>query len=270
MIKASIIISFYNNLYALEKILIALENQNDGSFEAIISDDGSNQESIDEIKTYSDRFSFPIQHIWHEDKGFRKNRILNKSVIAAKNEYLIFIDADCVPQAHFVADHLQNAQKNTTLSGRRADISQKISEKINNEHPELFFKRNFWSILLDYLLGNGKNIEKGIRVSNSFISKQLNKKEKGIVGCNFSLFKKDILKINGFDERYEGAGIGEDSDVEFRLKLAGIQVKNLFYLANQIHIYHEELPRPCHNHELFSQVKKLKQAYTPFGIKKTQ
>ena len=34
-------------------------------------------------------------------------------------------------------------------------------------------------------------------------------------------------KINGFDENYMGPGIGEDSDVEYRLTIAGAEFKSL-------------------------------------------
>ena len=35
----------------------------------------------------------PIKHIWHEDKGFRKCKILNKSLNSSKYKYIIFLDA---------------------------------------------------------------------------------------------------------------------------------------------------------------------------------
>ncbi|WP_254424452.1 galactosyltransferase-related protein, partial [Vibrio sp. 10N.261.45.E1] len=94
-----------------------------------------------------------------------------------------------------------------------------------------------------YLLGHGKNVEKGIRITNSILSKKLNRKKKGIVGCNFSLYKKDLLSINGFDNRYEVPGVGEDSDIEYRLKKSGVRVKNIFYQAVILHLMHPELTR---------------------------
>jgi len=36
------------------------------------------------IETISKEISFPIIHLWQEDKGFRKNRILNRAITTAK------------------------------------------------------------------------------------------------------------------------------------------------------------------------------------------
>ncbi|MDX7874975.1 glycosyltransferase [Aeromonas veronii] len=267
--KASVIVAFYNNLKALKIILSALNNQFEDNFEVIIADDGSREDVVSEIKSIQTGFSYHIKHVWHEDKGFRKNKILNQAVLLASNEYIIFIDGDCIPQANFVRDHLENAEVGCFLNGRRADLSPSFSQKITLVRPESFFKENLFFILAEYIfLGKGKNIEKGIRITNRFLSRWLNRKNKGVVGCNFSLYKKDLTYINGFDERYEAAGVGEDTDVEFRLKLAGFRCKNIFYLANQVHIYHKELPRDRVNDEIYASVVKSGEYFTPWGIEK--
>ncbi|MCJ7978055.1 glycosyltransferase [Aeromonas veronii] len=90
--KASVIIAFYNNLKALKIILSALNNQFEDNFEVIIADDGSREDVVSEIKAIQTGFSYHIKHVWHEDKGFRKNKILNQAVLLASNEYMIFID----------------------------------------------------------------------------------------------------------------------------------------------------------------------------------
>ncbi|MBE1276014.1 glycosyltransferase [Enterovibrio baiacu] len=268
-VRASVIIAFYNKIDLLKVLLTALNNQYDGSFNVIIADDGSRDNVVAEISSFKKSYKFDLIHLWQEDSGFRKNKILNRA-ITYSNEYLIFIDGDCIPQSHFVLDHLNSAQKGYCLNGRRADLSDTVSKRITQESPERFFAEHINEIVFEYILGRGKNIEKGFRIKNNHLSKYLNRKDKGIVGCNFSLFKEDIIKINGFDERYEAAGTGEDSDVEFRLRLAGIRIRNIFFKANQIHIYHKELPRSTDNDKLFSSVKESGESYTPFGIKRKQ
>jgi hypothetical protein len=59
-----------------------------------------------------------------------------------------------------------------------------------------------------------------------------------MLGSNFSVAKADLEAINGFDELYDGPGCGEDSDVQYRLSLAGVIGKSLRNLAVQYHIYH--------------------------------
>ena len=94
-------------------------------------------------------------------------------------------------------------------------------------------------LLEDALFGKSNYVEKGFYLENKFLRKTLNKKYRGLLGCNFSLYKQDILAINGFDERYEAPSIGEDSDIEFRLGLNGVKVKSLNQIAVQYHLYHK-------------------------------
>ena len=119
-----------------------------------------------------------------------------------------------------------------------------------------------------HYLVNPTDVEKGFYLQNKFLRKTLNKKYRGLLGCNFSLYKKDILAINGFDERYEAPSIGEDSDVEFRLSLNGVNVKSLNHIAVQYHLYHKLQERLKKNLDLFEDVKKDKLPFTKFGISK--
>ncbi|MGB5529210.1 MAG: glycosyltransferase, partial [Ignavibacteriaceae bacterium] len=80
MINATVIAAFYNRFDYLKIVLAGFERQTEKNFELIIADDGSRQDIVNEIKKNTSDYSFPIKHIWQEDKGFRKNKILNKSI----------------------------------------------------------------------------------------------------------------------------------------------------------------------------------------------
>ena len=77
-----------------------------------------------------------------------------------------------------------------------------------------------------------------------------------------------MLAINGFDERYEAPSIGEDSDVQYRLELNGVNIISVNHIAVQYHLYHELQERPQKNLDLFKKVKEKKLAFTNFGIEK--
>ncbi|ASU23357.1 glycosyl transferase [Vibrio qinghaiensis] len=253
MCEASVIISFYNNVDALICIIRSLENQQ-GNFEIIIADDGSKPSSVEQVQALVDSSSLPITHVWQEDCGFRKNRALNKAVQHSKSPYLIFIDGDCVPQSHFVADHLKHRESGFILNGRRVDLDPNYKSALYNSlKPELFFKSNQLNIFSRYLIGKGKNIEKGVRITHPKLFNRLNQKNKGIVGCNFSLHKDDFLLVNGFDNRYDVPSVGEDTDLEYRLIQSGKRIKNIFYQASVLHIIHPELPRLQRAVELFEE-----------------
>lgn len=267
--EVSLIISFYKRIDYLKLILEALKNQTYKNFEVIIADDGSPLDIVNQVEKLSVEFPFTIKHVWHEDKGFRKNKILNCAIEAASSDYLIFIDGDCIPHTEFVKEHNNHKKTGTCLTGRRVNLSEKITDTLSEEKiKNNFLENNFHLMILDGLFGNSDYVEKGFYIKGSMLRDFFNKKRRGLLGCNFSLFKEDLLKINGFDERYEAPSIGEDSDIEFRLRLNGVQIKSLNNIAIQYHLYHKLQPRPAENVELFEKVKREKTAYTPFGVKK--
>lgn len=259
MLEASVIISFYNNIQALKCIIKSLIAQSK-KIELVIADDGSKPEILAQLDELISESTIPIKRVSQLDIGFRKNRALNKAIAHTSSDYLIFIDGDCIPQNSFIHDHIQFKSHGVVLNGRRADIPASMkTELLNSDEPHFYFKRNIYRILSLYLLGNGKNIEKGFRISCDFLFKKLNIKKKGLLGCNFSIYKEDLLAVNGFDNQYEVAGVGEDTDIEYRLIENGIKIKNLFYRATMLHPLHTELPRCGSAYEILAKTKQKQQ-----------
>src|SRR5690625_3672381 len=101
--ELSVIFSTYNSPEWLEKVLWGYQCQSFQDFEVLVADDGSTSETADLIHRLQQHVSFPLHHIWHEDRGFRKCDILNKAVAAAHTDYLVFSDGDCIPRADFLS-----------------------------------------------------------------------------------------------------------------------------------------------------------------------
>lgn len=269
MLEATVIGAFYNKLDYLKFVLAGFERQTIKNFEFIIADDGSNEAVVKEVKKNISKYSFPIKYTWQEDKGFRKNKILNKAISESESDYLIFIDCDCVPHRAFVEGHLNNSNKNTSPTGRRVNLSMKITDQLNEKKiREGFLEEKFVRLIFDGLFGNSIDVEKGLYLRNKFLLNFFNRKNRGLLGCNFSLFKEDLFKVNGFDERYEAPSIGEDSDIQFRLELIGVKIKSINHAAVQYHLYHKLQERDHKNLQLFEEIKKSKTAFTPFGLTK--
>ena len=269
MLKASIIISFYNKIECLYPILISLKNQSFTDFEIIIADDGSSNDVVDELGLVLKKVPFSVLHLWQEDTGFRKNRILNQAILSAAAEYLIFIDGDCLLHPEFVGEHFNNRKEKTCLTGRRVNLSEKITKiLLSGMGKDNLIKKNYYKIIWDGIFGKSFDVEKGFYFKFNYLRNFVNKKRRGILGCNFSLYKKDILGINGFDERYEAPSIGEDSDIQFRLELNNVEIKSVNNIAVQYHLYHKLQTRPKKNLLLFESVKKERSAVTKYGINK--
>lgn len=268
MFHLSVIVSVYNRFDYLQLVLAGLERQTLWDFEVIIADDGSNNKFVEQLKNLTSQLPFPLIHIRQDDKGFRKNKILNKAIVAANSDYLVFIDGDCVPHSEFLNEHSKYRKNNVCLTGRRVNLSEKITGRLS---PGLvkkgFLEDKTFMLIMDGLFGKSNYVEKGFYIKNKVLRELLNKKIRGLLGCNFSVYKEDLLKINGFDERYEAPSIGEDSDVQYRLELAGMKIKSLNNIAVQYHLYHILQERTQENLDLFNKIKDSGLAFTPFGIK---
>ena len=89
--SVSVVISFYNKIEYLNLILAALERQSFRDFEVVIADDGSRPDVVSAIQLIMERSPLSIQHLWHEDKGFRKTRIFNEAIRKSRSPYLIYL-----------------------------------------------------------------------------------------------------------------------------------------------------------------------------------
>jgi len=269
--EVTLIISFYNQFPFLELVFAGLERQIHKNFEIIIADDGSKGKIVQQIKHYISISGLNINYVWHEDKGWRKNRILNLSIQQSASDYLIFIDGDCIPHKAFIFEHLMNKQANRVLAGRRVNLSKIVSDRLTYIKVQKGFLETklFPLMIWESIMGRGDRIENGFYFRSRAIRKRINKKDRGILGCNFSIHKSDLLAINGFDERYEAPAVGEDTDLEYRLKLNGVKVKMIKNLAIQYHLYHPKLSRPGKNLEIFNETMEKGIWYTPYGIDKS-
>ena len=272
--KTSLVISVYDKSDELKLIFTALSVQSFTDFEVIIAEDGMNENMNKLINDWKSKKLFPVKHLTQQDKGFRKNKILNESIRRAATDYLIFFDGDCIPHPDFVKEHFENRRSNSVLCGRRVNLTKSASEKINansilnKEYSRLKLSRIIYSSLNRDKNDFNFNIEEGFIIRNSLLRKLFTNEDEHILGCNFSVHKALLEKINGFDENYEGPGLGEDSDIEYRLRLAGAEFRSVRNLAVQYHLYHPKTKEDEKNMKYFTEVKQSKNYFCKNGLVK--
>jgi glycosyltransferase involved in cell wall biosynthesis len=272
VLRASVIFSFYNDLPILRLALDALATQYAGQFEVLIADDGSRPDIVRELEQLLPRYEFQVRHLWHADSGFRKTVILNRAVTQAQTDCLVFVDADCVPQRHFVDDHLRHAGPGICQTGRRIDVFRDAKDELDCSEPAQMFSRNWTKLLRWSWNRQARNIEKGIRLPAALADK-LRGRAWGALGCNFSVNRQDFLQINGFDERFCVTWGAEDSDPERRLLKAGVRIRSLRYQATMIHFDGSYFKRrggmPIRQaNEHYAAVEAENRVWTPYGIVK--
>lgn len=231
MIELSLIIAVYKNIPALDLILRGVAQQSFKHFEVIIAEDNEGDEMKNFIQNAQNQYSFPIKHISQQDNGFQKDKALNKSVAVSESDYLVFIDGDCIPHKHFLKAHFIHREEGFALFGRRVMLSPTLTQ-------ELYKTRNLNSLNIFNLIKSQSQ-----RLDTAWYLPFLPPKIQtttGIWGCNWSIHKKHIIEVNGFDEDYVLPGYGEDTDIEWRLLKKGICLKKIKNAAIQYHLYHKE------------------------------
>jgi glycosyltransferase involved in cell wall biosynthesis len=267
----SLIIAVYNKPDILRLVLAACERQSFTNFEVIIADDGSGPEVRRLIEELVPKVPFPLVHIWHEDRGWQKNIMLNNAIHASRSSHIVFIDGDCIPSRHFLLDHWNEREEGKVLLGRRVETSERWSRALTLEKIRSGeFEHMGWAEWKDGFEGKSLRVEDGIRIPSAMLRMLLLRKVRGMLGSNFSVAKKDLEAINGFDELYNGPGCGEDSDVQYRLALIGVTGKSLRNLAVQYHVYHPRMPVSDPSWDRFEMVKKSGKAKCEVGLVKEQ
>ncbi|MCB9201870.1 MAG: glycosyltransferase family 2 protein [Flavobacteriales bacterium] len=269
MLKASVIVSTYNKPDWLEKVLIGYKVQDTSNFELIIADDGSREETQRLIQKYQKDFPVDLIHVWHEDNGYQRQKILNDAIVKSNHEYIIFSDGDCIPRNDFVSKHLQLAEKGRFLSGGYCKLPMETSKYINEEHiisQHCFDVKWLEKIEKVHWKNKLKLGAKGKEKLYNFFTPT----NPTFNNCNSSAWKEDLLKINGYDERMQYGG--PDRELGERLENASVRGKQIRYSTICMHLDHsrgyENKESWERNFAIRKEVKEKKLTWTKFGIKK--
>lgn len=229
--STALIISTYNNPRALNKILESISLGTILPNEILIADDGSTAATQLVVEKWASLLTIPVKHVWHEDKGYRRSKALNAALSQSESDYIIFLDGDCVPSKRFIEDHRLMAEKGCFVQGRRAFIKEEVVSRYLDGEV---------SLLSLFLRGKMTGLFKAIRWLNPIVKR--NKDLHGVLGCNLGIWMKDLRKINGYDETFEGWG-REDSDLAARLFHSGVERKLVYGRGIVYHLDHPILSR---------------------------
>ena len=270
MSTVSVIVSTYNKPDWLEKVLWGFNFQTYKDFELIVADDGSGPETATLVDNIRGELSYEIKHVWQEDTGFQKCKILNKAIVACVNDYIIMTDGDCIPREDFVQVHYINKEPGYFISGGYYMLPMNISKAITKGDIE---KQNCFNIQWLKEMGIPKTFKNNKLTAKGFISTLFNTftpTNASWNGHNSSGWKKDIMNINGFDERMQYGG--EDREFGERLFNFGVKSKQLRYSAVCIHLDHErgyKTPEAiAKNQVIRREVRQKRSVWTYHGITK--
>ena len=234
----SVIVTTYNWPAALKLCLDSLFSQCGQTFEIIIADDGSTPANQTLIQAYCAKSPVPIRYVYHDDQGFRAGTIRNKAVADSHGDYLLFIDGDCVCRSDFVYRHKLLAESGHFVTGNRVMLSEAYTQEVIEKKIPLPDKPLDYFLFL-WLQGKSNRIAAFLQIPLGFIRGLRAQKWQKAKTCNLAVWKNDFLRVNGFDEFFEGWGY-EDSDLVIRLIHAGIKRKDGRFAAPVVHLWHPQ------------------------------
>ncbi len=242
---ASLIIATYRWEAALDCVLASVHRQRTPPAEVIIADDGSGPATCDVVERWATKLVVPLQHVWHEDRGFRLAAIRNRALAAATADYIIMIDGDMLLHEKFVESHIAFARRGAYVQGGRvmigAELTNRILERQANT-PGVF----------------SPGIANRINAVHLPALSRLYRGSSGPIkrtrGANMAYWSSDVRRVNGFNEDIEGWGY-EDIEFAARLQNAGVARRNLKFAAVAYHLHHRGKPDYQHgNREFYERV----------------
>ncbi len=265
----SVIVTTYNMPQWLEKTLWGFAAQTYRDFEVVVADDGSTDTTrltIDRSRRYT---GLSLRHVWHEDRGFRKCEILNQAILASRYGYLVFTDGDCVPRRNFLEEHVRLARPGRFLSGGIVRLPAELSRRLSwADIREDRATDVAW--LREQGMRNGRKLWMLTRRQRwaRFLDR-VTPTRPSFNGHNSSVWKGDLLRVNGFDEGMQYGGL--DRELGERLENAGIRGRQVRHRVACVHLDH---PRSYEskagwerNNAIRGQTARSRSVWTPRGIR---
>lgn len=230
--------------------------------EIIICDDGSGKETEEVINEFAKQCPVKVKHTWHPDEGFQLAKIRNRGFAAAASDYLIQADGDLIFHKDFVRDHIAFSREGSFATGSRVLLSPATTASLM-QHSSIDIKKHAKG---DANFMNGLHLP---FLSSLFAEryKQSGKYRYYVKGCNMAFWKKDLEKVNGYNETFTGWG-REDSELAIRLINAGIGKRFIKFAGICYHLYHKEASREmeARNIKLMEDAVSQRLVRSPLGM----
>jgi glycosyltransferase involved in cell wall biosynthesis len=264
----SVVISAYNRPEYLELVLWGYATQSDRDFELIVADDGSGDDVRSTISRLRSDAGLEITHVWHEDLGFRKSLILNRAIVSAAGDYLLFTDGDCIPRRDLVEVHRRLARPNRYLAGGYVKLPKPVSEGITVDEVRAgriadlrWLRSRGWR--------PGRRALRLLRYPGlPALLDKITPTAAHFHGNNASTWKEALFEVNGFDAEMGYGGL--DRALGYRLVNAGVKGIQIRHRAVTMHLHHDRPYRRPEvleaNRRIMDRIRRLHEVRARSGI----
>ena len=235
----SIIVSSYERPAHLIRCLhsIAAQKHVQGSYEVIVADDGSRDETEQCVRNFALTADFPVRMTTHEHDGFELSRCRNEGALLADSDYLLFTDGDCLLPEDFLSVHLRGRRHDFVMAGHCYRLEESATKNISAANIRVGLgifnvtrhekRRAFWKRL------RAKAYE--------FLGVSMRPR---VSGSCIGTWRSDFFAVNGFDETFVGWGL---EDTDYQLRLESIGIRSRWTKASVYHMWHRKDPTCARN-----------------------
>ncbi|MBM4005456.1 MAG: glycosyltransferase [Planctomycetes bacterium] len=230
--EVAVLVSTYQRPRHLERCLlsIALQRGVAGRMEVVVADDGSTDETHELVRAFAATADFPVRMTTHPHASFQLARCRNEGVAAARAEYLIFLDGDCILPPDHVFQHLARRRDRVAYAGYCICLDRPTSERVTADaiRSGAFLRwggwRERWKLAkLDW--------------KSRFYYAMGHPMKPRLFGGNVGISRADYERVNGYDENFVGWGC-EDDDMRIRLRRSGTRVASILRWTRTYHLWH--------------------------------
>lgn len=236
--RISVVLATYEEPALLDTTLRALcEQEARRGFEVVIADDGSGDSVAEVVERWEPQLR--IRHVWQPDEGFRKARALNCAALSSTGDYLVFLDADCVPRQGFLDSIRRAAMPGWFLTTKRVDLSEALTARVLDEClPVWRWSAVEWLLRAPREVGRPGYLVPGRDRRRPWRPDQPDFVPPHVAYCLFGLPRESFVKVNGYDARCTRSDDGEDQDLAIRLRRSGLRCGWPGPPATVLHLWH--------------------------------
>lgn len=265
MPRASVVVATYNQPHYLRLVLAALQVQTARDFEVIVADDGSKSDTGELVAALQKTpLPYKLKYHWQDDSGYRLGEARNGGIRLSEADWLIFIDGDMVVHRRFVEAHLRLAAEGRLLLGARVKLTEEFSRSLSVEDilgdgiTRCYYRAYrtcrekeyapVYEKATDHLSGafiqrfGGTYVGVPVWLSDAIaraVPRSVYMRSAFKSGSNFSVSRKLLERVNGFDRRFDGLS-GEDGEFFWRAYNSGARPRSVLSTAIGYHLWHRE------------------------------
>jgi glycosyltransferase involved in cell wall biosynthesis len=230
MPDVTVLVNTYNRRDRLERVLLAYQRQTRKEFEVVVADDGSNDGTDRMVARLRGRVNYDLRYVRHARRGARRAATLNLGIAEARGRLVLFTDCDSLPRANLVAVHRRRSEPGRLLVGGYVRLSARQTDTMTEEdvlkgrYERHLDEAERWRLRMEHA-----KIQMYIAMRR--------KRRPHNMGLNYSVWRNDLVAINGYDEMFRGWGCA-DGDVRDRLRDIDVLPKSAWADAVVYHLWH--------------------------------